>query len=303
MPELPPPPMSNEEFAEQMRPLAEALSGWAASWASQSEVHGFVASAGSVAMGELAAESQWSAPAWLEPVRNAHSYGHTICYVLAEHVAALAAIIQHASVGPAFSYMPTVRAIFEAIPIAHCLLDPRISVETRIKRSIAYRLRSANQVGGLKGVPGATEDSIDTRRACTEYSDRHGWSIHANGVGGEVLPNAKDDFSKVAVGRRDERLDGVVWSVTSATQHSVWYSLAAAFSDGITVTDPFDTRGGLAPIVVQGGTIAAYSSMCWRGCTAVADARQTLMGWTPSPGMSEHAEVIRREHRRLTASS
>jgi hypothetical protein len=157
-------------------------------------------------------------------------------------------------------------------------------------------------VGGLKTVPGAIADSMNVRQACTEYADRHGWAILANGVGDEVLPNAKDDFSTVALGRRDDQLDGMVWSVTSATQHSVWYPLAASFSEGITVVDPFDPHGGLAPIVVKGSNIAAYSAMCWQGCRAVAEARQTLMGWNLAPGMAESAEVILRERRHLTGS-
>ncbi len=104
--------MSNEEFTEQKRPLAQALSTWALSWASQSEIHGFLPRAHSNAIEELAAETRWSAPNWLEPVRNAHSYGHMLSYVLAEHLAALVAVIEHTTVGPAFSFVPSARAIF-----------------------------------------------------------------------------------------------------------------------------------------------------------------------------------------------
>jgi hypothetical protein len=45
-------------------------------------------------MAEFAAEKRWSVPDWLKPARNAHSYGGMLTDALAEHLAALAAIIR-----------------------------------------------------------------------------------------------------------------------------------------------------------------------------------------------------------------
>ena len=119
MSDQPPPVMSNDEFAEAMRPMGAALSEWASAWARQPAEFGHVPAAASRAMGELAAEQQWATPGWLEPARNAHSYGHMLSYALAEHLAAMATIIMHTPVGPAFLHMPSMRAVFDAVPVAH----------------------------------------------------------------------------------------------------------------------------------------------------------------------------------------
>src|SRR5688572_5140070 len=120
----PPAVLSNDEFAAAMRPLGTALSRWASAWASEPDRHAFLPAAGSLAMAELAAEKRWATSDWLEPCRNAHSCGHMLAYALAEHLAALSAIVLHSQVGPAFAYLPSVRATVEAVPVAHWLLDP-----------------------------------------------------------------------------------------------------------------------------------------------------------------------------------
>jgi hypothetical protein len=132
--------LTDAEFRAAMRPLSVSLRDFASSIRDQPEMHGCLPSPDSRAMAELASEKRWSTPQWLEPVRNAHSYGGMVTYLIAEHLSAYAAIIESAVVGPRYGHMPTVRAVIEAVPIAHWLLDPSMGVETRLRRSIAYRL-------------------------------------------------------------------------------------------------------------------------------------------------------------------
>jgi hypothetical protein len=82
MSEQSPPVMSNDEFAEAMRPMGTALSEWASVWSRQPAAFGYIPTADSRAMEELAAEHRWATPAWLEPARNAHSFGHMLSYAL-----------------------------------------------------------------------------------------------------------------------------------------------------------------------------------------------------------------------------
>src|SRR5687768_11227443 len=108
--------VSNDEFREAMLPFTSALERWAVAWSGQQQAAGYLPSAHSKGMAELAAQTAWSVPTWLEPTRNAFSYADALAYKLAEHLAAYAQIV-HSQVGPAFSHMPTVRAVLEAAPI------------------------------------------------------------------------------------------------------------------------------------------------------------------------------------------
>jgi hypothetical protein len=292
--------MSNDEFAAAMRPLGTALSRWATAWASQPDRHTFLPAAGSLAMAELAAEERWATTDWLEPCRNAHSYGHMLAYALAEHLAALSAIVLHSQVGPAFAYVPSVRAIVEAVPVAHWLLDPTVTAESRIKRSIVFRLKSANELGRMQHLAAAVTDSQMTRQRCIEFATHHGWLIANNAIGGESTPTAREDYSRIALGEARPDLDRSMWAIVSASHHSTFYSLVASLKHGITITTPFDQRGGVAPVVVDGQDIATHALMNWRGCVAVARARDELMGWTPGPEMDDSAEQIRRHGASVT---
>jgi hypothetical protein len=245
-------------------------------------------------LAELAAEERWATSDWLEPCRNAQAFGHMLAYVLGEHLAALSAIIVHTEVGPAFSYMPSVRAIVDAVPVAHWLLDPSIDPETRIKRSTLYRLKSANQLGRIQHVPAAVADSQTARQRCIDFANHHRWPVESNTVGGEQMPTANKDYSKVAKGEANPDLDRSMWSIVSAAHHSTWYTLVASLKHGITITNPFDPLGGVAPVVVDGRELATYMLMSWHGCLAVARARDELMGWTEMSEMAQEAIEIRR---------
>ncbi len=117
--------VSDDEFRAAITPLTDALERWASAWAEQPTASGLVPAADSRAMGEYAVEARHSVSAWLEPARNAFSYADMLSYVLAEHLAAYAAVVL-SKVGPAYSHLPTVSALLEAVPIAHWLYDPAI---------------------------------------------------------------------------------------------------------------------------------------------------------------------------------
>lgn len=293
--------VSNDEFREAMLPFTSALERWAVAWNGQQQAAGYLPAAHSRGMAELAAQKTWSVPAWLEPIRNAFGYADTLAYKLAEHLAAYALIV-HSPVGPAYSHMPTVRAVLEAAPIAHWFYDPSIGAEVRIKRSIAYRLDSADQAGRLQHLPGAGADSRKTRRACIGYLNVQGWVLKDKTVDGERLPTAAQ-FSQVAFGSPDVRLDMTSWGLMSAAQHGSWYALQLALNSDEMITSPLDPLGGLAPIVVRSDALTMFGLMCFEGCDAVARARDELYGWQRPAEMTDAAAQLRAFGARMRAES
>ncbi len=237
----------------------------------------------------------------VEPTRNAFSYADTLAYKLAEHLAAYAQIV-HSQVGPAFSHMPTVRAVLEAAPIAHWLYDPAIAVDVRIKRSIAYRLHSADQVGRLQHILGAAADFQKARQACIDYLDSQGWMLKDKAVDGEKLPTAAD-FSLVAFGQADSHLDMTSWGLTSAAQHGTWYALQLALNGDEMITSALDPLGGLAPIVVRSDALTMFGLMCFEGCDGVARARDELYGWPRPVEMTDAAAQLRAFGARMRAAA
>lgn len=293
--------VSNDQFRDAMLPFTTALERWAVAWAGQQEGAGYLPAADSRGMAELAEQRTWSVSAWLEPIRNAFSYADTLAYKLAEHLAAYAKIV-HSQVGPAYSHMPTVRAVLEAAPIAHWLLDPSVGAEVRIKRSIAYRLDSADQAGRMQHLPGAAADSQKVRRACSDYLHSQGWVLKDKAVDGERLPTAAQ-FSQVAFGKVDVRLDMTSWGLMSAAQHGTWYALQLALDGDEMITTPLDPLGGLARIMVRSDTLTTFGLMCFEGCDAVARARDELYGWQRPAEMIDAAAQVRDFGARMRAES
>lgn len=288
--------VDNDEFRAMLRPFTSALSDYAVAMSRHPDGHGHLPAATSTAMRELAAERRWGTPEWSEPARNAHNYGMMLAYVTAEHLAAIAAIIDASQVGPRFAYLPSVRAIMETAPIARWLLEPSVGVDTRVRRSIAYRLESANQQGRLREVPDAADAKERTRAACHAYAARHGWAVTGTSTGkpvidGEALPHPADSFSQVAFGNDGDGLDPTLWGVLSATSHGTWYAVSAGLLERMQRTDPFDPNGGMAPIVVESQQLYLYGLMAYYACDAVTTARADLMGW---PDTDELADARRR---------
>ena len=263
MSDQPPPVMSNDEFAEAMlRPMGAALSEWASAWARQPAEFGHVPAAASRVMGELAAEQQWATPGWLEPARNAHSCGQMLSYALA-HLAAMATIVMHTPVGPAFSHMPSMGAVFDAFT------SRALAAGSTHRRRAAHQAQHHLQAQVSQrrrpddSHPGAVSESVRIRDACKAFAKHHHWSTAKDAIGGDELPMAKNTYSAVALGKPNKKLDAMTWSVVSAAHHSTWYMLAASFKHGITVKTPLDPLGGIGPIVVEGDDLATF--LGWPG--------------------------------------
>lgn len=284
--------LSDEAFREHMLPLSSALGKYAKAMAAQPELHRNLPSHDSRAMAELAAQSRWAIPEWNEPARNAHSYGSMLAYFLAEHLAAYAAIIDGASVGPRYAHLATARSIFETAPIARWLLEPGIPLEARIKRSIVYRLRSANELGRMQHEPRLVLQCQQNRDRCARYIEARGWLVKGLELGGESLPAGKTEFSKFAFGASSIDLDRTLWSIMSGAQHGSWYALADGLKGEKLEVDPLDPTGTVAPLMVKSENLTMFGIMCWHGCSAVAAARCELMGWSPSTDMTTNGEVI-----------
>ncbi|MCB0966825.1 MAG: hypothetical protein KDB37_08320 [Ilumatobacter sp.] len=290
--------VDNDEFRDLLRPFTSALSDYAVAMSRHPDSHGHLPSATSNAMRELAAERRWGTPKWSEPARNAHSYGTMLSYVCAEHLSAIAAIIAESRVGPRFAFLPSVRALMETAPIARWLLEPSIGIDRRIRRSIAYRLESANQQGRLREVPDAAEAKRRARAACLDYAASQGWAISGTPtgrpvVGGEALPHPADSFSQVAFGNDSDGLDPTLWGVLSATSHGTWYAVSAGLGERMQRIDPFDPNGGMAPIVVESQQLHLYGLMAYYACDAVTAARADLMSWPDTGELTDARQRLR----------
>ncbi len=294
--------VSNETFAEYMAPIEAALSDYAVAVNAQADGHGYLPAASSQAMAELDVQRAWATASWSEPVRNAHSYASTLLYTLIEHVAAFAAIIAHTKVGPSQSHRPTLRAVFEITPIAHWLFDPTISAEKRVKRSIAYRLKSANESGRMQHLEQAVQNSKNARNACKTFARHNGWAIRANAVDDEKLPVAAESFSTVVFGGEAERLDRTLWSLLSASTHGTWYAISEGFAERM-VPDPLDPSGGFAPVIIEAGQITMFALMVGQSLQAVATARSELMGWPATDAMIDALTRIETIGERYTAAT
>ena len=274
-----------------MAPLTEALGDYAKAMSKTTEQNGFVPGAASIAMAELANERRWATDAWREPARNAHSFGAMLVYFLAEHLAGYAAIVDGAAVGPVYAHMPMVRAMIETVPVAHWLTDPTITLETRLKRSIAYRIDSARFLGRHQH-PNAILNSTTTLNQCHDYARRQKWIVTKAGdggksVGGQSLPGAAQSFTALAADINDERLDALLWNLSSATQHATSYALLQNVRERSVPNGPLDPTGATASLMVDAATLARYGLLCWQGCRTVTEARLGLMGWTASDALTD----------------
>ena len=289
--------LDHEDFRAHMAPLTGALADYARATSKATEQNGFVPSATSIAMAELADERRWATDAWREPARNAHSFGAMLVYFLAEHLAGYAAIVDAAAIGPVYAHMPMVRAMIETIPVAHWLTDPTINLETRIKRSIAYRVDSARFLGRQQHLPTAILRSTTTLNLCHDYARRQMWIIKKTGdgsksVGGESLPSSAQSFTALAADINDERLDAVLWNLSSATQHGTSYALLQNVREHAAPNGPLDPTGATAALMVDAETLAKYGLLCWQGCRTVVDARLRLMGWTASAALCDDRDRL-----------
>jgi hypothetical protein len=272
---------SQDEVRVQLQPLADALDRYCEAAARQSADHGHLPVASSRAMAEVALERSWATEQWEQPAINAHSYGVLVCHFLLDHLAALAAMLKGAVVGPSFAHLTVARAIVESAPVGHWLLDSQISLECRIKRSLSYRIESANQSGRQQNVPGAAEHSAAAREAVKAFAGAHGWEVIGSAIGGEDMPKPGSTFSAVAFGQSNPEFDSIVRNLMAATSHGTLYALMQHLSDELDVSE-IATIAPLRGIVVDAAHLASISLACYLACAAVVDARMSLMGWTAS---------------------
>lgn len=250
-------------------------------------------------MAELGDQQRWSTSDWLEPVRNAQAYGGFLTYLIAEHLSAYAAIIEGSAVGPRYAQMSCVRAVLEAVPIAHWLLDPAIGAEKRIQRSITFRLHSANQQKRMVNIAGARDAAERTTSACRVFAAANRWPLMGGAVAGDTIPKATS-YSKVALGAEAKELDETVWALACATQHANWFALADGLRDTFVRSDPFDHLGGVAAITVKGSGLAMFAAVIFSGADAVQRARSELMGWSPSDELAASRSALTELRRAIT---
>jgi hypothetical protein len=286
--------MSDDQFRAAMEPLTSSLGRYAKAMSKLSEDNGNMPAAGSRAMAEIAAEQLWRTDEWFEPARNAHSYGGFLSHFLADHLAAYAGTIHAATVGPNWSHFTIMRAIVEAAPIAKWLDEPTITLETRLKRSIAYRLDSADQIGRMQHLPEIAAQSTETRQRCHAFARVHGWEVIKNAVGGESVPAPGKSFTAMMF---DDTTGAgyTLWNLASAKAHAKWYGLADGLQTMVTPNGPLDPHGGTVALIVDGEDLTRWGVLCWQACTIVTAHRLELMGWTASKELRDATEAMTAE--------
>jgi hypothetical protein len=198
------------------------------------------------------------------------------------------------------------RAIVDAAPTAHWLLEPTIGAERRIKRSIMYRLKSANELAGAKHHEPWMASARKTQQACHEFMAGHRWIWKSNSLDGEVYPQG-GDFTEVTFGAKDAALDEATWKYLSACMHGHWYAVAQAVQmlpETVHPSSSLDPQGRLAAIVVSGESITMFALLAFLALEAANRARFQLMGWAATdelaaarramaPFVAEYADRVR----------
>lgn len=218
--------------------------------------------------------------------------------------------------GPSFSFLTIIRPIVEAAPVAHWLLDPRATVLQRVQRGLVYRWDSAVNLKRNAHVAAAVamadlemqqirsfvteQQSVSTaaaQRWSWAGSPRNGGAI----IGGEQLPHPDAAFASLLSDRADAS-SRTLWNYLSATGHGTFYALLQAFAlEADQAARTFDSDAATAGISVDSGRLMRYGLIAFQGVDAVVNARDTLMGWTPSTARVVAAAALRDLHQRLSS--
>ncbi len=280
---------------ESLRPFAEALRDYAVAAADRPALP----SAHSDAMRELSQEHQWSIPDWLEPARNAHTYGRVLCHHLLDHADSYAAIAASAWLGPSFAHASILRSVMEVATTAGWLLEPGLGTEKRIQRSTVYRMDSAVNLGRMKHVDHAANAAKEALRKVTDYAAAVGWPVvnlanaGRKSVGGEEMPFPDSDFSEVAFGKSNERFDRALWNYLSAQTHGTFYAVAQVLSPPPGITpDPLDPRGTVRGVGASSSNVLTVGGVLFCAVRSVVQRRDMLNGWTANDEEMDSAKRV-----------
>lgn len=281
--------VSEAEFREAMGPISEALSDYASAVTALGSDNGHLPASASKGMDELAEQQQWSTADWLEPSRNAHSFGGLLLHSIAEHLSALAAVIGGSAVGPTYAHYAHVRVIIESVPIAAWLLDPTISAKKRIQRSIVYRLDGFTYLKRNTSIPGARQSAAKAYQRFQRYTTCNKWALTWRTCGDETMPQRAHGFSRIALGIEDLDRDDALWSFASSTFHGSSWALLQIDPRHITHNGAMDPTGATVGLGADQLSLSAMAILCWRGVHAVVGARLALMGWLVSNRLADSA--------------
>ena len=176
------------------------------------------------------------------------------------------------------------RAIIESAPVAGWLLDPSISLETRLKRSCCYRLDSSDQMQRHTHLKQAKINATNERSKTNAYAAVWRWRKTTKpfvSIGGESIPHPKDSFTASLWGEVIGDLDKTLWNYLSASTHGTWYALVQNLELTPHV-DLDDTDAAIGGTLIEQSTVTMYAVVGWRACANVVDSRARLMGWPMS---------------------
>jgi hypothetical protein len=274
------------KFQEILRPFAESLRDYAVACIQRP----ITPMADSPAMSELHDEKRWSVEEWLEPARNAHSYGLVLAYFVVDHADSYAAIAISAELGPTFAHATLLRSVMEVATNAAWLLEPSIGAEKRIQRSTVYRIDSAVNLGRMGTAFNADEGATKGRERAIAYAKGQGWEVVNLGqggrksVGGEAMPMPEQGFRAVLPYTPSEDFCRALWNYMSATSHGSFYAVQQSLQTPPDAPEPspFDPAGMTKAIGADTANVITIGAVLFHLVQGVVQRRDALMGWTPT---------------------
>ncbi len=243
--------------------------------------HGHQPSAQSVAMSDIAKESQYAKRCgedWLAPVGDTHTFGAMTLLAASDYGRCYADLFA-GDRAPVYGHLVLARAGLEACVISAWLNNPRIGVEERVKRGLCELVYSAWEMVRLK---------IDDKGKAADLVARHernasalGWDLKRDrekpAIDGTKRPSIPTGIAEMTTGDSAKDLGRVQWNYLSSVMHVTWWGL------GQGVVEPPTAPVGLSPSTAMVGTqskaVNGQSLCLLRAIRQAGTARLTLMGW------------------------
>lgn len=213
-----------EEFRTAIAPTAAAVRSLASFVVAR---YGQSPAVPSEGIAEIGAEAKFASSDWASPVMDAHSFGDTTLFAVADYGSGFAHAIE-ADPTPVFAHLVQARAALEISTVAAWLNEPGIDPAERIKRALCEQLYSAIELVRL----GLDPDASERVKRWKETATGLGWEVQERGnkprVGGAGRPSVPVGIDQLMLGEAS-RIGRTQWSYLSSVSHGTWYGLSGSF--------------------------------------------------------------------------
>jgi len=287
--------VSPEAFRDWIAPNVAAIGDFATAIDSLPDRHGWLPSAASRAMSELAEEHGYRARcAWEQPVTDTHMFGGATLRAASDYVRGIAGLFggDHP---PLYAHLTLARDALESAVVSAWLSESELTSGERIKRGLRELLYSANEVGPLALDP----KGLERVEFWKQVGASLGWTIDNSRpkpiIDGTRRPRISTGIVELASSGTDARVGDLLYSRLSAVDHVTWFGLFSAFDSGSARRDE-QTGMATVPITIDAAAVSAYAYYVVTGVHAAAVARFTLMGWLDEPWheAAAHADTLER---------